>query len=91
MPTAAPCARGARISIAALPSDSPATLLRARLQAMLRGAGIELAPNLPEQRVVDCRWVGWGDQPLGYLSRYLYRGVLSAHDRPSGLVTVLTT
>ncbi len=35
---------------------------------------------MPDLWVVDCRAVGDGQQALGYLARYLYRGVISARD-----------
>ena len=35
---------------------------------------------LPTKWVVDCKKVGYGLPALKYLSRYLYRGVLSDHD-----------
>lgn len=59
---------------------SLATVFRARLLATLREAGLCLPGNLPEAWVVDCRCVGRGDTAVGYLSRYLYRGVLSERD-----------
>jgi len=38
------------------------------------------AAPLPKKWVVDCREVGYGLPALKYLSRYLYRGVLSDND-----------
>ena len=34
-------------------------------------------PTPPTQWVVQCQQAGYGDSALKYLSRYLYRGVLS--------------
>lgn len=57
-----------------------ARVFRAKLLAALREAGLALTDRLPQRWVVDCRQVGRGEQALGYLARYLYRGVLSASD-----------
>ena len=43
-------------------------------------AGFSLPANLPEQWVVNCKHVGRGFPALQYLSRYLYRGVISEHN-----------
>jgi len=53
-----------------------ATLFRARLIAVLIEAGLHV-PSTPKTWVVQCKDVGYGDSALKYLSRYLYRGVLS--------------
>lgn len=42
----------------------------------LAQTGLDL-PSTPKKWVVDCKSVGQGVQALQYLSRYLYRGVLS--------------
>ena len=44
--------------------------------AALVAAGISLPPT-PTQWVVQCQQASYGDSALKYLSRYLYRGVLS--------------
>lgn len=52
-------------------------MFRARLLAALRAAGLSLPDKLPLKWVVDCKHVGKGLPALQYLSRYLYRGVIS--------------
>jgi len=54
-----------------------ARVFRARLLAALKAAGLILPGKLPDEWVVDCRHVGKGAPALKYLSRYLYRGVIS--------------
>jgi hypothetical protein len=54
-----------------------ARVFRARLLAAIKTAGLGLPSNLPRQWVVDCKHVGQGLPALHYLSRYLYRGVIS--------------
>lgn len=54
-----------------------ASVFRARLLAALKAAGLMLPGKLPDKWVVDCRYVGKGAPALKYLSRYLYRGVIS--------------
>lgn len=61
-------------------NGSLAKVFRARLLAMLREAGLCLPKHLPEKWMVDCCPVGRGAQAIGYLARYLYRGVLSERD-----------
>ena len=46
----------------------------------LTGNHLKLPNNYPEDWVVDCRHVGTGNKALLYLSRYLYRGVISEKD-----------
>jgi hypothetical protein len=53
-----------------------AKLFRARLLVALRAAGLGLAMT-PKQWVVQCQSIGRGLPALKYLSRYLYRGVIS--------------
>jgi len=43
----------------------------------LNNAGIPIPHNAPPKWVVDCKYVGTGITALKYLSRYLYRGVIS--------------
>jgi hypothetical protein len=56
-----------------------ATVFRGKLLAALRAADLEL-PEVPMQWVANCKHVGSGEKALQYLSRYLYRGVLSERD-----------
>ncbi|MGS2724952.1 IS91 family transposase, partial [Porticoccus sp. GXU_MW_L64] len=53
-----------------------ARVFRAKLLAALRKAGLQ-PPQVPGQWVVNCKNVGSGLPALTYLSRYLYRGVIS--------------
>ncbi|MCP5011502.1 MAG: transposase, partial [Aestuariibacter sp.] len=53
-----------------------ATVFRARLLKAIQQAGLK-APQTPKQWVVQCQSVGRGLPALKYLSRYLYRGVIS--------------
>ena len=53
-----------------------ATVFRARLLKAIRESGL-VAPNTPKKWVVQCQQVGRGLPALKYLSRYLYRGVIS--------------
>ena len=57
-----------------------AKVFRARLLAAIAGAGFSLPDNVPEQWVVNCTHVGKGLPALQYLSRYLYRGVISENN-----------
>jgi len=57
--------------------DALASVFRARLLAAIKTAGLTLPAKLPQKWVVDCKHVGRGKPALKYLSRYLYRGVLS--------------
>ena len=54
-----------------------ARVFRARLLAAIKNANLILPSKLPRQWVVDCKHVGQGLPALQYLSRYLYRGVIS--------------
>lgn len=54
-----------------------AKVFRARMLEGLNAAGLLPSTALPERWVVDCRRVGSGEPALKYLSRYLYRGVIS--------------
>jgi hypothetical protein len=54
-----------------------AKVFRAKLLAALNQAGLKLPVGLPTRWIVDCRSVGSGAPALQYLSRYLYRGVVS--------------
>ena len=57
--------------------DALAKVFRARLLAAIKTAGLTLPGKLPQKWVVDCKHVGRGKSALKYLSRYLYRGVIS--------------
>ena len=57
--------------------DAMAKVLRARFLAALNEAGFSIPRNIPSEWVVDCNHVGKGLTALKYLSRYLYRGVIS--------------
>lgn len=54
-----------------------ARVFRARLLAALKAAGLAVPAKLPHKWMVDCEHVGKGQPALKYLSRYLYRGVVS--------------
>ena len=54
-----------------------AKVFRARFLAAMNTAGLAIPDPLPDQWVVDCKQVGKGEPALQYLSRYLYRGVIS--------------
>jgi hypothetical protein len=53
-----------------------ANVFRGRMLTALREAGLTL-PKTPKHWVVQCQEAGYGDSALKYLSRYLYRGVIS--------------
>jgi len=57
--------------------DSLAKVFRARLLAAIKLAGLMSPGNAPKEWVVDCQYAGKGITALKYLSRYLYRGVIS--------------
>ncbi len=52
-------------------------VFRARFLAALNEAGLSIPKRAPKEWVVDCTHVGKGISALKYLSRYLYRGVIS--------------
>ena len=54
-----------------------AKVFRARFLAALNEAGLYIPKNVPRKWVVDCKHVGNGITVLKYLSKYLYRGVIS--------------
>lgn len=54
-----------------------AKVFRARFLAALKDAGLSIPENIPPKWVVDCQHVGKGITALKYLSRYLYRGIIS--------------
>jgi hypothetical protein len=54
-----------------------ACVFRARFLEALRAAGFSLPPHMPKTWVANCEFIGSGLPALKYLSRYLYRGVIS--------------
>lgn len=57
-----------------------AKVFRARFLAAINDARLSIPDHLPAQWVVDCAPVGKGEPALEYLSRYLYRGVISENN-----------
>jgi hypothetical protein len=67
-----------------------AKVFRARCLEAFNKAGLTIPMGVPKEWVVDCAHVGRGKPALKYLSRYLYRGVISENSIVSmqdGLVT----
>jgi len=60
--------------------ESLAKVFRARFLEAIGEAGFILPQGIPTKWVVDCAHVGAGITALKYLSRYLYRGVISERD-----------
>jgi hypothetical protein len=54
-----------------------AKVFRARCLEAFNKAGLTIPMGVPKKWVVDCAHVGHGKPALKYLSRYLYRGVIS--------------
>jgi hypothetical protein len=54
-----------------------AKVFRARFLTAVREAGFPIPKRVPQKWVVDCSYAGKGITALKYLSRYLYRGVIS--------------
>lgn len=54
-----------------------AKVFRARFLTALNQAGLSIPKSVPPKWVVDCAHVGKGISAIKYLSRYLYRGVIS--------------
>jgi len=54
-----------------------AKVFRGKFLAAIANAGLQPPAGVPKQWVVDCRHAGRGESALEYLSRYLYRGVIS--------------
>ena len=57
--------------------DVVAKLFRGKLHYALYEEGFEVPNNLPKKWVVNVKHIGKGLPALHYLSRYLYRGVIS--------------
>jgi len=55
-----------------------ATVFRAKFLAAVHQSGFTVPGSLPPKWVVDCQHVGKGLPAIKYLSRYLYRGVISS-------------
>jgi hypothetical protein len=67
-----------------------AKVFRARLVTALKQSGLAIPAGMPKHWIVDCSHVGKGLPALKYLSRYLYRGVISEKNiisNKNGLVT----
>jgi len=54
-----------------------AKVFRARFLRAVTEAKLSIPKGVPKKWVVDCKYVGKGLSALKYLSRYLYRGVIS--------------
>ncbi len=54
-----------------------AKVFRAKMLNAFSENNLNLPPNYPKKWVVDCKYVGKGEKAIIYLSRYLYRGVIS--------------
>lgn len=57
-----------------------AKVFRAKLLQVLVEHKLPVPSDCPEQWVVDCKDAGNGEKALGYLGRYLYRGVIREQD-----------
>jgi len=57
-----------------------AKVFRARFLEEINKAGLTIPAGVPQKWVVDCAHVGKGLPALKYLSRYLYRGVISENN-----------
>ena len=57
-----------------------AAVFRARMLEQLNQLQLDIPPSMPAQWNVNCTHVGKGLPAIEYLSRYLYRGVISERD-----------
>ncbi len=57
-----------------------ADVFRARFLEAMKAATLEIPSKAPAKWVVHCKHVGRGKPALEYLSRYLYRGVISENN-----------
>ena len=57
-----------------------ANVFRARCLDAFNKANLNIPCGVPKKWVVDCKHVGHGKPALKYLSRYLYRGVISENN-----------
>ncbi len=55
-------------------------VFRARFLAAVKAVKLDIPNETPAKWVVDCKHVGRGKPALEYLSRYLYRGVISENN-----------
>ena len=55
-------------------------MFRARCLEAFNQADLAIPIGVPKEWVVDCQHVGHGKSALKYLSRYLYRGVISENN-----------
>jgi hypothetical protein len=70
--------------------DALARVFRVRFLTAIREAGFFSPKGVPKKWVADCTHVGRGITALKYLSRYLYRGVISEKNivsNQNGMVT----
>ena len=67
-----------------------ATVFRAKFLEALRQSTLTLPDAVPKKWVVDCQHVGRGLPAIKYLSRYLYRGIVSEKNIISGDGTNVT-
>ena len=70
--------------------DALAKVFRARFLTAIKEAEFPIPKGVPKKWVADCTHVGRGITALKYLSRYLYRGVISEKNivsNQNGLVT----
>lgn len=70
--------------------DALAKVFRARFLAALKETGFSTPQEVARKWVVDCSYAGKGMTAVQYLSRYLYRGVISEKkitSNSNGLVT----
>ncbi len=59
------------------PGSNLAAVFRGKLYHEIEARELEMPTCVPKEWIVDCRHVGRGEKALEYLSRYLYRGVIS--------------
>jgi hypothetical protein len=67
-----------------------AKVFRARFLDAVNKAGLALPISVPQKWVVDCKHAGKGLSALKYLSRYLYRGVISEKNIVSNQNSTIT-
>ena len=70
--------------------DAMSEVFRARFLAALNAVRLPIPPNVPAKWVVDYSRAGKGITALKYLSKYLYRGVISKNNiisNKNGMVT----
>jgi hypothetical protein len=70
--------------------ENLANVFRGRFLTELKKAGLSIPRNIPKTWIVDCTNVGKGITAVKYLSRYLYRGVISEKNivsNQNGMIT----